>query len=148
MEEKKLSDVIVELRKEKGLTQQELANKLNITDKAVSKWERGLSYPDITSISSLASTLGVDSSYLIDLCKKEDSVNPYSKKEDIKKLITIICEGIGMAMGVAVVVLNIIDELQVKDAISMLGIGLFCIGLSLISKHKNQDEPKTLKKTK
>ena len=86
MEEKKLSDVIVELRKEKGLTQQELANKLNITDKAVSKWERGLSYPDITSISSLASTLGVDSSYLIDLCKKEDSVNPYSKKEDINKI--------------------------------------------------------------
>ena len=43
MEEKKFCDVIVELRKEKGLTQQELANKLNITDKAVSKWERGLS---------------------------------------------------------------------------------------------------------
>lgn len=148
MEEKKFCDIIVELRKEQGLTQQELANKLNITDKAVSKWERGLSYPDITSISSLASALGVDSSYLIDLCKKEDSVNPYTKKEDIKKSITIICEGIGMAMGVAVVVLNIIDELQVKDAVSMLGIGLFCIGLSLISKHKEQDEPKILKKTK
>ena len=71
MEEKKFCDIIVELRKEQGLTQQELANKLNITDKAVSKWERGLSYPDITSISSLASALGVDSSYLIDLCKKE-----------------------------------------------------------------------------
>ena len=70
MEEKKFCDIIVELRKEQGLTQQELANKLNITDKAVSKWERGLSYPDITSISILATALGVDSSYLIDLCKK------------------------------------------------------------------------------
>ena len=53
-----------------------------------------------------------------------------------------------MAMGIAVVVLNIIDELQIKDATSMLGIGLFCIGLSLISKHKDQDESKTLRKTK
>ena len=49
MNKKNFSDIIVELRKEKRLTQQELAKKLNITDKAVSKWERGLSYPDITS---------------------------------------------------------------------------------------------------
>ncbi len=79
MEEKKFCDVIVELRKKNGFTQQELASKLNITDKAVSKWERGLSYPDITSISTLAKVLGVDSSYLIDLCKKEESENPYQK---------------------------------------------------------------------
>ena len=52
MEEKKFNELIVELRKKQGLTQQQLAKKLNITDKAVSKWERGLSYPDITSISS------------------------------------------------------------------------------------------------
>ena len=67
---KTFADVIVELRKEKGMTQQELANKLHITDKAVSKWERNLSYPDITSISKLADILGVESSYLIDICKK------------------------------------------------------------------------------
>ena len=86
MKEKKFCDIIIELRKNKGLTQRELANKLNITDKAVSKWERGLSYPDITSISTLAKVLEVDSSYLIDLCKREDSINPYAKKEDIKKI--------------------------------------------------------------
>jgi len=74
-ENRTFADVIVELRKEKGFTQQDLANKLHITDKAVSKWERGLSYPDITSISTLANVLDVDSSYLIDLCKSED--NPY-----------------------------------------------------------------------
>ena len=47
-----LGTKIAKLRKEQNMTQQELANKLNITDKAVSKWERGLSYPDITSISN------------------------------------------------------------------------------------------------
>lgn len=136
MDSKKFCDIIVELRKRNGLTQEQLATKLNITDKAVSKWERGLSYPDITSISSLAKVLGVDSSYLIDLCKKEDSLNPYQKKEQIRKLISIIGEGIGLAMGIVIVVLNLITEIQVKDSISMLGIGLFSISLSILTKEK------------
>ena len=42
-----------------------------------------------------------------------------------------------MSMGIAVVVSNILGELQIKDAVSMLGIGLFCISLSLISNNKN-----------
>lgn len=42
-----MGSTISNLRKEKNMTQAELANKLNVTDKAVSKWERGISYPDI-----------------------------------------------------------------------------------------------------
>ncbi len=47
------------LRKEKGLTQKELAEKLNVTDKAVSKWETGRSAPDIALLTPLAEILGV-----------------------------------------------------------------------------------------
>lgn len=140
MEEKKFSDVILELRKKKNLTQQELADKLNITDKAVSKWERGLSYPDITSISKLAKVLGVESSYLIDLCKKEDSQNPYSKKEELSNLINVICNAVGVGMPVAVIVLSILDKLIVKDAITMLAIGLFAISLSVLSKSNQNNK--------
>ena len=43
MDNQKLAILITELRKEKGLTQAQLAQKLNVTDKAVSKWERGVS---------------------------------------------------------------------------------------------------------
>ncbi len=50
---------ISELRKEKGLTQKELAEKLSITDKAVSKWETGRSAPDISILVSLSEILGV-----------------------------------------------------------------------------------------
>ena len=50
---------ICELRKENGLTQKDLAEKLNITDKAVSKWETGRSAPDIALISPLSEVLGV-----------------------------------------------------------------------------------------
>lgn len=50
---------ISELRKEKGLTQKELAEKLSVTDKAVSKWETGRSAPDISLLVSLSEILGV-----------------------------------------------------------------------------------------
>ena len=43
----KFGAFLVQLRQEKGLTQKELAEKLYVSDKAVSKWERGLSLPDI-----------------------------------------------------------------------------------------------------
>ena len=44
MDNQKLGIFITELRKENGLTQAQLAQKLNVTDKAVSKWERGVSH--------------------------------------------------------------------------------------------------------
>jgi transcriptional regulator with XRE-family HTH domain len=138
MQEKTFKDVVTKLRKEKGLTQLELAKKLNITDKAVSKWERGLSYPDITSISALAKALDTDTSYLIDLCEKENKTNPYSKKEDINKLVILIFNAIALAMGVAVVVLIILNQIDTKNAILLLGIGLFSISISLLIKN-NKD---------
>ena len=51
--------MIAELRKRHGMTQLELAEKIGVTDKAVSKWERELSYPDINSLPKLAELLGV-----------------------------------------------------------------------------------------
>ena len=48
---------IAELRKEKGLTQKDLAEKLNVTDKAVSKWERGINFPELTVMENLAAEL-------------------------------------------------------------------------------------------
>lgn len=44
MDNMKTGQLIRDLRKEKGMTQKELADKLHITDRAVSKWERGLSH--------------------------------------------------------------------------------------------------------
>lgn len=54
-----------QLRKEKGLTQKELAQKLYLSDKAVSKWERGLSMPDIALLLPLSRILGVSTTELL-----------------------------------------------------------------------------------
>lgn len=51
--------VIKRLREEKGLTQAELAHVLSVSDKAVSRWETGRGYPDITLIEPLAAALGI-----------------------------------------------------------------------------------------
>ena len=59
METETMGRFIAALRKERGLTQRALAEGLHITDKAVSKWERGLSCPDISLLQPLAEQLGV-----------------------------------------------------------------------------------------
>lgn len=56
---------IAELRRKAGLTQRELAEKLGISDKAVSKWERGLSYPDISCLEQLTELLDTEMDSLL-----------------------------------------------------------------------------------
>lgn len=55
----KFGAFLAQLRKEKGLTQREVAEKLYLSDKAVSKWERGVSLPDIALLTPLAELMGV-----------------------------------------------------------------------------------------
>lgn len=62
---KKIGLVIKTLRKRRGLTQAQLAGELGITDKAVSKWERGIGSPDISVINRLADILNIDSDNLL-----------------------------------------------------------------------------------
>lgn len=59
MDKQSFGKYIAENRKQLGMTQMQLAEKLHVTDKAVSKWERGLSYPDVTLLEPLAEELSV-----------------------------------------------------------------------------------------
>ena len=54
MRQQTFGTMIAALRKEQGMTQLELAEKMGVTDKAVSKWERDLSFPDVNSLPKLA----------------------------------------------------------------------------------------------
>ena len=60
MDNAKVGQLILQLRKEKGLTQQQLAEKLHISNKAVSKWDCGHGAPDISLLAELSSVLGAD----------------------------------------------------------------------------------------
>ncbi len=129
---KSIGETIANLRKQKGMTQSELAEKMNVTDKAVSKWERDLSCPDINTISKLADVLDVSVEELLKT-KKQD----YSNNK-IKDLINLILKAVAIAMGIGVVVLNILDKIEIKASIIILGIGMFCIGLYLLDSNEKE----------
>ena len=76
----KIGKFISDLRKEKGITQEQLAERLYITDRAVSKWERGLSLPDADKMLELCDILGINVNELLngERIMKED----YKKKTE------------------------------------------------------------------
>ncbi len=59
MDKKEIGSIISATRKERGLTQKELAEKLHVSDKSVSKWETGMHFPDIAIMEDLATALGI-----------------------------------------------------------------------------------------
>lgn len=77
VDEKDMGMFICKLRKENNMTQMELAQQLHVTDKAVSRWERGIGYPDIQLLPALSESWHVSVAELIS-CKKSLS---YSNEE-------------------------------------------------------------------
>lgn len=72
MNQDKMGKLIAKIRKEKGMTQDELGKKLNVNGKAVSKWECGVSIPDVSILNDLAEILGINTG---DLLRGEDKRN-------------------------------------------------------------------------
>ena len=128
---KTLGTMIAGLRKQHGMTQMELAEKMGVTDKAVSKWERDLSCPDINSIPNLAEILGVSVEELMQVKKEAEA--PVGKMTEIMEIIP---KAVAMAMGIAVTVLTLLNALDVKSGMVMLGIGLACVGIHLMNDKK------------
>ena len=76
---------VAEMRKENHMTQAELAAKIKVTDKAVSRWERGLGFPDINSLEPLAEALGVS---VLELMKSEKIVETNIQCGDADTVLT------------------------------------------------------------
>lgn len=83
MNQEKIGKFIAKLRKEKNLTQEELAEHLNITKNAVSKWERGISLMDMSLLKPLSNILDVE---VIDILSGE-IVDKNNKNEQYEKMI-------------------------------------------------------------
>ena len=79
---------LVELRKSRKYTQQELAEKLNYTDKAISRWEHAETLPDIETLCRVCDIYGVKFEYLLQ--KEQPKKNPYVKRKDIPNKIVIM----------------------------------------------------------
>ena len=134
MKQQTFGENIAALRKELGMTQMEVAAKMGVTDKAVSKWERNLSLPDVALLPKLAELFHVT----VDDLMQADSVSsgPF-RRGGLQGILDLVCKAIALAMGVAVTVLTLLGELETSAAIAMLGIGLACLAISQLSGDKS-----------
>ena len=104
MDVKRTGELIARLRKEQGLTQRQLAEKLNISDRTVSKWERGAGFPDVALLGPLADVLGIS---VVALLRGEPDVGEdreistrdaiaviyrQTKQRLLKNIVTILAE--------------------------------------------------------
>lgn len=94
MDQEKVGNLIKKLRKDNNLTQKELADKLNVTFQAVSKWENGKSVPDIAQLHEISKIFSVDISEILDGELKE-------KKK--KKWVLL-----GIIIGIIIIITSII----------------------------------------
>lgn len=94
--------IIKKLREEKGLTQSELAQKLNVSNKAVSKWETAKGYPDITLIEPLAQILGVS---VMELLSGNDIINQNRSFNMLRTKLYVcpVCGNVIFATGEAAI---------------------------------------------
>lgn len=133
MAKQTLGMMITALRKQMGMTQLELAEKMGVTDKAVSKWERDLSCPDVSSLPRLAEILGVSVDELMQAKTRTAADRGASAPDSI---LTLVFKAVTLAMGVGTAALSALKKLDSSTGFTLLGIGLACAGISLLRKEK------------
>ena len=87
----KTGKLIAQLRKEKGLTQKAVAEKLGVSPKAVSKWETGNGFPDITLIAEISEIFGIDVAKLL----HGELPKPKPEVGNVKRTKFYVCEKCG-----------------------------------------------------
>ena len=107
MNQEKIGKLIATLRKEKGLTQGELGAKVGVGDRAVSKWERGITCPDISIINELSNVLGITADELLSgqLHDREENNTTNTKLKFNKKALLLI-PLIILSIGIAIFIIN------------------------------------------
>ena len=84
MDQKRIGSFLRELRTEKGLTQEQLAEKLNVSGRTVSRWENGNNMPDLSIIVELADFYDIDIRELLNGERKSEKMNEDLKETSLK----------------------------------------------------------------
>ncbi len=135
MDAKKLGSFIVERRKALNMTQADLAEKLHVTDKAVSRWERGLGLPDINTIEPLASALEVGIAEIMKTERIEEARTEQETTAAIKDIISIVDQKrkerrkVYIAIGGVAILIALVLLFDSLGALGFIGIFLPLFGL-------------------
>ncbi|SCX96683.1 helix-turn-helix domain-containing protein [Butyrivibrio sp. INlla14] len=135
MDAQKLGEFISDQRKECGMTQSDLAQKLFVTDKAVSRWERGLGLPDINNLLPLAEALNVDIAELMNAKKANEVITSDDASGAVKNVLDIVdqkkeerkrVERVIGATATLVLLILLFDNAGIEG---FIGVWLPCFGL-------------------
>ena len=130
MKNKSLGTIISERRKIMGLTQTDLANRLEVTEQAVSKWERDQSCPDVSTFAKLAETLGLSSDELLSI-KQNRKIE---KTKAIDSIFGKILKIIAVVVAGVVIITNIIGVIDVQLSFVLVGVAILCLSVHLLKK--------------
>ena len=117
MDQEKIGKFIAELRKEKNITQEQLAEKLGVTSKSISRWENGNTMPDYTLLKDLCNELDININELLSgekikgndyMNKSEENLIKLRKQIDKRKKLLTIISYIFMAIIIIAFILNIV----------------------------------------
>lgn len=122
----KIKIKIKELRISKNLTQQQLADELHVTKQAISKWEKGKSVPDITSIELISSFFGVSTDYLINDSIEAPKPETTCISSKCLNKLNVVCISLLVFMFAVVVALSIavgvlLNEDKSRDTVEVNG---------------------------
>ncbi len=147
MDQVKIGAFLKELRKEKNLTQEQLAEQFSVTGRSVSRWENGKNMPDLGILVELSEFYGVDISEIIDGERREripeeemkdtlTKVAEYSEadKENLKRTVRIFdLIGLGgLILNILVQGFNELHQYPVLDFVSGLGLGIALVAMILV----------------
>ena len=149
MDQKKIGTFLKELRKEKGITQEELAEHLNVSNRSVSRWETGSNMPDISLLTDIADFYDVDVREIIEGERKNnmneelrevaDKMADYAHNEKSRLLRVIqVISIIGVVISVVLIVLlmkdcNKIENFSVERTFSTLASLILLVIMSVLT---------------
>ena len=125
MDQKKIGSFLKELRKEKDITQEQLAEKIKVSGRTVSRWETGSNMPDISLLAELADFYDVSISEIIDGERKSDNMNEEVKETGRLFVLTVIAI-IGMIAFVIIEFTGLDTSGSVYERVAGAGLGLDC----------------------
>jgi len=116
MEQKKIGNFLKNLRKEKGITQEMLAEKLSVSGRIVSRWETGNNMPDISLLIELAEFYDISIPEIVNGERKNEKMN-----EEVKEVAQTLSEYADFEKE------NLIKKIQSQSIIGVIALMIYCI---------------------
>ena len=137
-----LADKIIKLRRRAGYSQEELAEKMNVSRQSVSKWEAAQATPDLEKILKMSALFGVTTDYLLKDEMEDEEFSDYEGEEKKPKLTLVLANeyiawrnvaSLRIAIGVALCIISVIPLILMSQALPPVGllIMLLAVGLAV-----------------